>query len=141
MRKHTKHTRSFSGARIALLLCCALLGGILGFSGTEYALSAGGAPETRISAAPSVRLPPAAPAEHRMDINRAASEDLLFTPEYTWFPAQAMVRPRGPALARAILDAREQAGGFLYIEELKDVPGIGESRLQALKELFFCPVP
>ena len=129
MRKHTKHTRSFSGARIALLLCCALLGGILGFSGTEYALSAGGAPETRISAAPSVRLPPAAPAEHRMDINRAASEDLQ------------SVKGIGPALARAILDAREQAGGFLYIEELKDVPGIGESRLQALKELFFCPVP
>ena len=129
MRKHTKHTRSFSGARIALLLCCALLGGILGFSGTEYALSAGGAPEMRISAAPFVRLPPAAPAEHRMDINRAASEDLQ------------SVKGIGPALARAILDAREQAGGFLYIEELKDVPGIGESRLQALKELFFCPVP
>ena len=42
----------------------------------------------------------------------------------------------------AALDARRQMGGFYYLEEVKDVPGIGEKRFEALKESFFCePIP
>ena len=41
----------------------------------------------------------------------------------------------GPATAAKILAYREQHGGFGSVEELGDVPGIGERRLEALREL------
>jgi competence protein ComEA len=41
----------------------------------------------------------------------------------------------GPATAAKILAHREQHGAFGSVEELGDVPGIGERRLEALREL------
>jgi competence protein ComEA len=41
----------------------------------------------------------------------------------------------GPATAAKILAHRQQHGGFGSVEELGDVPGIGERRLEALREL------
>jgi competence protein ComEA len=41
----------------------------------------------------------------------------------------------GPATAAKILAHREQHGAFGSVEELADVPGIGERRLAALREL------
>jgi competence protein ComEA len=41
----------------------------------------------------------------------------------------------GPATAQKILDYREQHSGFSSVEELGQVPGIGEVRLAALREL------
>jgi competence protein ComEA len=40
----------------------------------------------------------------------------------------------GPATAQKILDYREQHGGFGTVEELGEVPGIGELRLASLRE-------
>ena len=40
----------------------------------------------------------------------------------------------GPGMAAAILKYREQNGGFGSVEELGEVPGIGEKRLAALRE-------
>jgi competence protein ComEA len=40
----------------------------------------------------------------------------------------------GPATAQKILDYREEHGGFGDVEELGQVPGIGEVRLTALRE-------
>ncbi len=37
-------------------------------------------------------------------------------------------------MAAAILEYREQHGGFGSVEELGEVPGIGEKRLAALRE-------
>jgi competence protein ComEA len=40
----------------------------------------------------------------------------------------------GPATAQKILDFREEHGGFGSVDELAQVPGIGEKRLASLKE-------
>jgi len=41
----------------------------------------------------------------------------------------------GPSKAQAIVDYRDQIGGFKQIEELGDVPGIGESTLQRIRDM------
>jgi len=41
----------------------------------------------------------------------------------------------GPATAQKILDFRERNGGFGSVEDLAEVPGIGEKRMAALREL------
>jgi len=38
----------------------------------------------------------------------------------------------GPTLAARVVEYREQSGGFSSVEELREVPGIGEARFQAL---------
>ena len=40
----------------------------------------------------------------------------------------------GPATAQSILDFREEQGGFGSVEELGQIPGIGEKRLATLRE-------
>jgi competence protein ComEA len=40
----------------------------------------------------------------------------------------------GPVTAQKILDAREERGGFSSIEELGEIPGIGDVRLATLRE-------
>ena len=40
----------------------------------------------------------------------------------------------GPSTAQKILDFREEHGGFGAVEELDQIPGIGEKRLAALRE-------
>jgi competence protein ComEA len=40
----------------------------------------------------------------------------------------------GPTTAQKILDYREEVGGFGSIEELGEIPGIGEKRLASLRE-------
>lgn len=76
-------------------------------------------PVTRASAEP----------EGKSDVNRAMVEDLQ--------KADGV----GPGLAQRICDLREERGGFRFLEELMDVPGIGEKRFEALSTLFYCPTP
>jgi len=45
----------------------------------------------------------------------------------------------GPVLAQRILDRRDVIGGFKEVEDLLDVSGIGESRLEDLRPLIVVP--
>ena len=45
----------------------------------------------------------------------------------------------GPVLAERIVDYREEHGPFTVVEDLLDVPGIGEAKLAALREAVLVP--
>jgi len=64
----------------------------------------------------------AAAAEVPVDLNTATPEQL------------DELDGIGPGMAGAILEYREEHGGFGSVEELGQVPGIGEKRLAALRE-------
>lgn len=57
-----------------------------------------------------------------LSINRASAEDLDTLPGI------------GPSLAQAILEYREEHGGFSTLEELMEVPGIGEKVFSKLRD-------
>ena len=58
-----------------------------------------------------------------IDINKAASEELQELPGI------------GPSKATAIIQKREELGSFKTIEDLKEVPGIGDKTFEKLKDL------
>lgn len=70
-------------------------------------------------AAPGVASAPTAP----VNLNAATLEQLDTLPGV------------GPATAQKILDYREEHGGFGSVDELGEVPGIGDVRLAALRDL------
>jgi competence protein ComEA len=57
-----------------------------------------------------------------VDLNRASAADLEALPGI------------GPATAKKIIDDREKNGPFATVEDLMRVPGIGQKKLEALKE-------
>ena len=65
---------------------------------------------------------PPSVAPTRLDLNTAAQTDLEALPEI------------GPTRAQAIVDYRAEHGPFRYVEQLLDVPGIGESTLEAIAD-------
>ncbi len=123
-----KARRSFA-ARLIVVCAFALCAGILLFQGVEYALSFR-RENVRLSASTgeTVRIV-RQEKESRININTASETDLQSVPGV------------GPEMARRILALREERGGYHFLEELKDVSGIGEKRFGALKEYFFCPLP
>jgi competence protein ComEA len=64
----------------------------------------------------------AAAAGQPLDLNSASAEQL------------DQLDGIGPGMAAAILKYRDQHGGFGSVDELGDVPGIGEKRLASLRE-------
>ena len=66
------------------------------------------------------------PGGDLVDINRAAQAELETLPGI------------GPAMARRIIDYREQNGAFLSPEDLTKVKGIGEKTLEKLLPYIVC---
>ena len=122
--------RRIIAARLLVVCAFVVCVGVLLFQGTEYLLSL-----RRESAllSPSTenetRVPADASVETRININTATAADLQSVPGF------------GPELASRILTLRKARGGFHFLEELKDVNGIGDKRFEVLKEIFFCPPP
>jgi len=79
------------------------------------------------SAAPH-RTQPALPADAPglLDLNSATQAQLEALPGI------------GPVLARRILETRDQLGGFQRLDELLEVPGIGQGRLEKIRRLVIC---
>ena len=67
--------------------------------------------------------------ENRLDINQASADELDMLPGI------------GPSLAQAIIEYREVNGPFFYLEEIMDVPGIGEKRFTDISPLIDCSPP
>jgi competence protein ComEA len=83
-------------------------------AGTAAAAAAAGVGTATAGAA----APPAAP----LDLNTATGEQL------------DQLDGIGPGMAGRILQYRQEHGGFGSVEELRQVPGIGDKRLAALRE-------
>ncbi len=58
-----------------------------------------------------------------MDLNTATAEELDRLPGV------------GPTTAAAIIDHRERNGPFASVDQLADVKGIGEAKLEAVRDL------
>lgn len=71
--------------------------------------------------------PPPGPDDHRIRVNVATAEELQRLPGV------------GPVLAARIVAHREANGPFRAIEDLLDVPGIGEGKLATLREAAAIP--
>ncbi len=78
-----------------------------------------------VALAPLPEALPAAPAaesEGRVDINTASAERLMSLPGI------------GPAMAEKIIETR-QKNPFYFVEDIKNVPGIGDRRLEQIRDL------
>lgn len=120
------HAAQAGQARRALAALCAALalaggGALLG----TYLPAQPFANSAAVSPAPPRRAAHASPALPRgtVDVNAADAQALLALPGV------------GPALAAAIVAEREAHGPFRYPEDLLAVPGIGDKRLAAIREL------
>jgi competence protein ComEA len=74
-------------------------------------------------AAPPTAAPPGQAPDGRVDINTADATLLETLPRI------------GPALAERIIAWRDDNGGFTSVEDLLAVPGIGDTMLEALRDL------
>ena len=93
---------------------------------TPAAEAADTAPEETAPGDPAEEPPAEAPAQDedgRIDLNTATAADLETLPGV------------GPVLAARILDYRAAYGPFRAVEELLNVSGIGEKKLEAIRSL------
>jgi|GEM_PF-1616315 len=117
MRSH-----AYSRARAAAVWSVGLLlTGLLLYAVLLHALSYLPPPAYQVPLRETAAVPGrAVPAAERLDLNAAAYADLIALPGI------------GPKLAASILEMRETLGGFHYVEELLQISGFGQGKLQAI---------
>ena len=128
--QQNRKARPGHGLGLPLLLCLCLILAILLSQAADYLLSLR-TESTAVMAQITRGVPDIAENEEdagKMNVNTATAADFQ--------RAEGI----GPKLAQAIVDARDSLGGFCFLEELMDVPGIGTKRFEALKKLFYCPM-
>lgn len=76
---------------------------------------------------PSESAPAGSPGDGRVRVNVADAVELQELPGV------------GPVLAQRILDHRNEHGPFVAVEDLLEVPGIGEGKLAALRDAVLLP--
>lgn len=79
--------------------------------------------------APRALVPPATQRASRLDINRATMEELQHLPGI------------GEVLARRVIERRTAHGPFRTVDELREVTGIGDKRLERLRPLVVAGPP
>ena len=124
----TKKVRRRHAVRLFLYVCLGFIAGILFSHTAEYAINAERAahPVRPVATKIYSPTPPGRGSGEKLNINSATYEELLTLPGI------------GPHYARAIIRFREEKGGFHFIEEIMDVPGIGTKRFHTLKPLIVC---
>ena len=111
----------FTAVHFALLaLTLAFLGALFWAAGQERFTAP--ADEYRVAAERSVPAEAAAPESLRIDVNAASEEELETLPGI------------GPALARAIVEYREEHGPFTSADGLLEVSGIGKAKLDNIRD-------
>jgi len=106
--KH-KEKQSMSKSLLSVLCFTLALGGALGYSSVSAAETAGETPTAQAAQA----------AGEKISINEATAEQL-----------SAAMNGVGLKKAQAIVSYREQYGPFTAVEQLKEVPGIGNSLIE-----------
>ena len=110
---------------VTLLFAVFTLGFFLGRNGSHGSVELSAAMQTLPpqTTCPEPTTPETVAVTFPIDINRADTEQLTALPGI------------GEVLAQRIIAYREENGSFLSTDELKNVEGIGEKRLEAMLDL------
>lgn len=100
-------------------LTLAFLGALFWAAGQERAAVPEG--NYSVSAQRSAPIEELAPEKHPLDVNTATAEELQ------------ELMGIGPVLAEAIVDYRAEHGPFASVDELLEVSGIGEAKLDGIR--------
>lgn len=114
-----------AGSRVADVILAAggaLPGAVLGSLNLAAPVSEG-----QQLVVPDASMGVATPGDGRIRLNSADASALEMLPGV------------GPVLAARIVEYRDRNGPFLAVEDLLDVPGIGEAKLEALRESVMVP--
>lgn len=107
---------------VLLTLCVFVLGFFAGRINGDLEISVSAVSEPAVLQVDVTETQEQAP-EGPIDLNTAEESDLLTLPGI------------GPELADRILTYRVQVGRFVAVEQLMDVKGIGEKRLEQIRDL------